>query len=114
MESTNPAPRFSLKLPMRYRPKGERRWRESMTSNLSSTGTLFATVEPLPPGKLLEIEITMAAGLLKPGLIRTFSEVIRQNAEDEFLITAVRHLQYQLHQDPTAQPAVPVAQASDK
>jgi hypothetical protein len=35
------APRFALRLPLRYRGVGERHWREGQTQNISRTGVLF-------------------------------------------------------------------------
>ncbi len=92
------APRFSLQLPMRYRPQGDSRWREATTKNVSSRGALFLTDEPLQPGRKLEIEILMmATAPLQPSRMIATSEVVRQNADETALLTAVRHLQCQTH-----------------
>lgn len=96
MDRKPAAPRFSLQLPMRYRPQGDSRWREATTKNVSSSGALFLTDEPLQPGRKLEIEILMmASSPLKPSRVVATSEVVRQNADDHSLLTAVRHLQSQ-------------------
>ena len=42
---TTAAPRFSLKLMMRFRRKGEDRWRDTKTLNVSSSGAVFLTKE---------------------------------------------------------------------
>jgi PilZ domain-containing protein len=92
------APRFSLKLPMRYRPKGESRWREAETRNVSSSGVLFLAEEPLQPGKKLEIEILMmATSPMQASRVVATSEVVRQSSAVDPLLTAVRHLQAQTH-----------------
>lgn len=96
MDDKPVAPRFSLKLPMRYRPVGDSRWRDTTTRNLSSSGALFVAVEPLPPGRKLEIEISMiAASPLKACRLVGSSEVVRQGSEDAALLTAIRYLHYE-------------------
>ena len=100
------APRFSLQLPMRYRPQGDSRWREATTKNVSSSGALFLTDEPLEPGRKLEIEILMmATAPLKPSRVVATSEVVRQSVEEAALLTAVRHLQSQTQALPVPQSA---------
>jgi hypothetical protein len=99
MEAKQAAPRFSLELPMRYRRKGETQWRRSQSQNISSSGALFATTEMLPPGSVLEMEISMSAGTLKPTRVSALSEVVRQIADDIGLMTSVRHLRYEMRPD---------------
>jgi hypothetical protein len=99
MESKPIAPRFSLSLPMRYRPQGDQRWRMSSSRNVSSSGAQFTAAEPLPPGSKLEMEISMAAGTLKPSRVQAVSEVVRQSPEEGGLLTAVKHLRYEMHPD---------------
>jgi hypothetical protein len=99
MESKPIAPRFSLNLPMRYRPQGAARWRKSSSRNVSSSGAQFTATEPLPPGSKIEMEISMAAGMLKPSRVQAISEVVRQTTEDDGLLTAVKHLRYEMHPD---------------
>ena len=94
------APRFSLSLPMRYRPAGDPRWRDTVTRNVSSSGVLFAADEPLPPGRKLEIEIMMiAASSLQACRVIATSEVVRQIVDSGPLLTAVRHLQSHAEED---------------
>ena len=94
------APRFSLELPMRYRPAGDTRWRDTVTKNVSSSGVLFAASEPLPPGRKLEIEIMMiAASSLQACRVVATSEVVRQIVDSGPLLTAVRHLQSRAESD---------------
>jgi PilZ domain len=85
------APRFSLNLPMRYRPLGDSKWRDAKTTNVSASGLLFEASERLMVGKKLEIEVSMAESL-KPTRLIALSEVMRQ--EKENLKTAVRHVNY--------------------
>ena len=90
------APRFSLTLPMRYRPLGQTQWRNVKTANVSSSGVLFLASERLWAGQQLEIEISMTAALLKPSRIVATSEVIRQESGTHLLVTAVHHTQYRM------------------
>jgi hypothetical protein len=104
MDPTQIAPRFSLRLPMRYRPTGDSRWRPTITENLSSSGARFVAFEELSPGTRIEVEISMTATLLKPSRVRTLSEIVRQTAEDPTRevqphMTAVRHLEYRMEAD---------------
>jgi len=50
MLETQAAPRFTLRLPMRYRPQGESRWRDSMREIVSTSGLRFIASELLPSG----------------------------------------------------------------
>ncbi|PYP83371.1 MAG: hypothetical protein DMG65_24555 [Candidatus Angelobacter sp. Gp1-AA117] len=90
------APRFTLTLPMRYRPAGHPEWRIAKTANVSSSGVLFVASEPLEVGGRLEIEISMTAALSKPSRIVATSEVVRQGTETQPLITAVQHLHFHM------------------
>ena len=94
------APRFSLHLPVRYRRAGDTAWRESTTTNVSSSGALLQCEEAMPPGTRLEMEIgMMAIPPLKASRILTTSEVIRQSpGADAHLLTTVKHLTYELQQ----------------
>ncbi len=102
MDSSNIAPRFSLKLPMRYRPVGDAQWRESLTENVSSSGARFMANEPLTPGRKIEIEIIMTAALLRPARVVAVSEVIRQGVGHEPMMTAVHHLKYEMKSEVAA------------
>jgi hypothetical protein len=57
--ATTCAPRFTLTLPVRYRPAGEPAWRMATTRNLSSSGVLFRTHEMLRPGAEVQVEIDL-------------------------------------------------------
>ncbi len=104
------APRFTLQLPMRYRPAGDSRWRSTTTRNVSASGVLFQAAEPLQPGRKLEIEILMmATSPLQACRVLATSEVVRQSSEVDDLLTAVRHLRCQTH--PATGPALAAAAA---
>jgi len=93
------APRFTLKLPMRYRPVGDLQWRETYTTNVSSSGAVFLASDVLLVASKVEIEIWMKAKLLAPNTVLTTSEVVRQTSEGGQLITVVKHLQYEVRSE---------------
>ncbi|HUK88496.1 MAG TPA: PilZ domain-containing protein [Terriglobales bacterium] len=96
MDERRGAPRFSLMLPMRYRPTGDAHWRSTTTKNVSASGVLFLAVEPLVPGRKLEVEILMTeSSAIKASRVLATSEVVRQSSETEWLLTAIHHLQSQ-------------------
>src|SRR5438309_11257501 len=53
-----PAARFAIHVPLRSRPAGDMRWREGNTENISGSGVLFRTSQPMP--LLTPIEMTLA------------------------------------------------------
>jgi len=42
------AARFAIQIPMRYRPAGDRQWRDGYTENISRSGVLFRTSQQIP------------------------------------------------------------------
>jgi hypothetical protein len=42
------APRYPIRIPMRYRPSGDPLWREGQTENISRSGVLFRTDHLMP------------------------------------------------------------------
>lgn len=105
MSPNDVAPRFSLKLPMRYRPVGDKEWRDALTENVSSSGARFLAVEELRPGRKIEIEIVMTAALLKPARVIALSEVIRQGVGHDPMMTSVHHLKYEMKSEVAASQA---------
>jgi len=95
MQVATPAPRFTLNLPMRYRPVGHPLWRSVKTVNVSSSGLKFIATERLAAGAKLEVEISMTAELLKPTRLTAVSEVLRQGTDDQPLLTTVKHMSSQ-------------------
>ena len=55
------ARRFNLRLPLRYRPLGEKSWRPGTTENISRSGLLFQAQELLHPNAQLEISLVLPA-----------------------------------------------------
>ena len=93
--SSTPAPRFTLSLPMRYRVVGQSAWKVSKTVNVSASGLLFLTDDRFPHGTKLEVEVSMTSSMLKPTHLTTVSEVLRQRASGESLVTTVHYLSSQ-------------------
>lgn len=96
--STTYAPRFSLTLPLRFRKVGDPEWVTAATRNLSSSGVLFFTQQPLQPGTELELEIVLNEALaLHASRIRARGGVVRQSFEDgSGWLTAVHYADYKL------------------
>jgi PilZ domain len=67
MESdpTNPAstraPRYRLRIPLRYRPSGDHQWRDGDTENISRSGVLFRTDHLMPPQTAIEMLLALPA-----------------------------------------------------
>ena len=99
MTETNVAPRFSLRLPMRYRPEGELRWRSATSENVSSSGLRFLAKERLRVGSRIDIEISMTTPFLKPSHLIATSEVVRQGGNDQPHMTAVRHVGFRMESE---------------
>lgn len=53
------AERFVVELPVRYRPVGETTWTYGLTRNISTTGLLFTTLEPLDVDTAIELEVAV-------------------------------------------------------
>jgi hypothetical protein len=66
------APRFALRLAMKYRPVGQASWREATTENISRSGVLFRAPELLELDTPIEMRVALPIGA-SPDL---FSEVI--------------------------------------
>jgi len=61
--------RFALELPLRYRSKGERRWHEGRTANISRSGVLFWTDDVLDVDTRLEMRLELPVGPHPPAVI---------------------------------------------
>ena len=71
--------RFALAVPGRYRvPRGSQ-WRDVRVVNLSDSGVLFRTPEPLTRGALFEmiVDTPMQLGNLAPGRFRCLARITR-------------------------------------
>src|SRR5687767_13331883 len=62
MSLTNRAPRYPLKMTIRFRPAGGGGWLEGETLNVSQSGILFRTSQPVPGlHETLEMALEMSA-----------------------------------------------------
>ena len=53
------APRFSLRLPIRYRTVGEPRWHDGITENISRSGVLFQAESELLVDTAIEMRVVL-------------------------------------------------------
>ena len=58
-ESSGPAPRFTVHLPLRYRIAGEDQWSAGALENVSRSGLLFHADQALPARAQIEITLTL-------------------------------------------------------
>jgi len=65
------APRYTIRIPLRYRSSGEQRWRDGDTENISRSGVLFRTEDPMPPQTTIEILLALPAELAGNGAAAT-------------------------------------------
>jgi CheY-like chemotaxis protein len=96
------APRFTLQLPVHYRLDGESLWRHGTTENISRSGMLFRTDQPLEPNARLEFSVELPTDIF--GMAATEivcrGEIVRQVdpiGEDVNPALAARILDYQFH-----------------
>jgi PAS domain S-box-containing protein len=73
------APRFDLRLPLKYRLLGESGWREGTTENISRSGMLFQAEEFITPNAQLEINLVLPAEIagLASAEVICLGEVVR-------------------------------------
>jgi hypothetical protein len=55
------APRYPLRIPLRYRPSGDQQWREGRTENISRSGVLFRTDHLMPLQTPIEMLLALPA-----------------------------------------------------
>src|SRR5262245_52949285 len=76
------AHRFPLTLPIRCRRAGAKGWIEGMTINISSSGVLFRTSEPLDVNTQLEMRIVLGESPAQRGELRCDGHVVRIESVD--------------------------------
>lgn len=57
------APRYRLRIPLKYRSSGDPQWREARTENISRSGVLFRTEHPMPLQTPIEMLLALPAEL---------------------------------------------------
>jgi PilZ domain-containing protein len=76
------APRFPLALPLRCRRAGEEGWIEGVTINISSSGVLFRTSEPLDVNTPVEMRIALGGSPARTGELRCDGHIVRIESTD--------------------------------
>jgi signal transduction histidine kinase len=66
------ARRFPLRLPLRYRVAGEKRWSNGITDNVSCSGVLLRGRKLLPPSSTIEILLSVPRQLAGEARVRVF------------------------------------------
>lgn len=74
------ATRYPLAIPALYRVSGHDRWKRGLTTNISDTGVLFDTAEPVPAETLVELTFYLPEqlGNLPAGQLTCVGKVVRQ------------------------------------
>jgi hypothetical protein len=76
------ARRFPLTLPIRCRRAGEGGWIEGTTINISSSGVLFRTSEPLDVDTQVEMSIALGEFPTRAGELRCDGYIVRIESGD--------------------------------
>jgi PilZ domain-containing protein len=76
------AHRFPLTLPIRCRRAGEDGWMEGVTINISSSGVLFRTSEPLDVDTQVEMAIALGESATPEGELWCDGHIVRIDAGD--------------------------------
>jgi PilZ domain len=76
------ARRFPLTLPIRCRRAGEDGWMEGVTINISSSGVLFRTSEPLDVDTQIEMSIVLGESPAPGSELRCDGHIVRIDGGD--------------------------------
>lgn len=78
-DPTTRASRYEISIPVRYRPLGELGWIETKTINISCTGVLFETDEPLQVESPVELsfDLPVEIGGAGVGELTCLGQVVR-------------------------------------
>jgi hypothetical protein len=76
------ARRFPLILPIRCRRAGEEGWISGVTINISSSGVLFRTSEPLDIDTQVEMTIVLGESPARAGELRCDGHIVRIESGD--------------------------------
>jgi len=95
------APRFTMQLPVHYRVAGESLWRHGTTENISRSGVLIRTDQPLEPNAHLEFSVELPTGVFGMAATEILcrGEIVRQvnEGDDVSPALAARILDYHFH-----------------
>jgi hypothetical protein len=85
--------RFDLHLPLQIVSSGVKTKAKGETKNISSSGVLFTSTEPVPVGEPIEYVITFpkAPGTRTEVRLRCVGKVVREGADSTFATTLERY-----------------------
>jgi hypothetical protein len=90
------ARRFPLTLPIRCRRAGEASWIEGVTINISSSGVLFRSSEPLDIDTQVEMAIALGESPAPEGELWCDGHIVRIDAGDSTTSMAAAFSRYDL------------------
>jgi len=90
------AQRFPLTLPIRCRRAGEEGWIEGVTINISSSGVLFCTSEPLDVDTQVEMSIVLGESRARAGELRCDGHIVRIDGDSTTPSMAAAFSRYDL------------------
>jgi hypothetical protein len=95
-------------MPIRYRLRGEEAWREGRTQNVSRSGVLFHTHEPLKPCTPVELHFRLVLDSGDLGAeVSCTAEIVRAvmkgTERDESPAAAAKFLEYRFLQSPESE-----------
>lgn len=73
------APRYSLRIPLRFRSHGDRRWRQGLAENISRSGILFCTDLAPPLETPLELKLHLPEEITgqAPTSVQCHGQIVR-------------------------------------
>lgn len=73
------APRYAVRLGLRYRQKPQMAWLDGQTQNISSSGVLFSADRTVPPDTPIEMNLVMPPQIVgaEAGHVVCFGRVVR-------------------------------------
>ena len=90
------ARRFPLTLPIRCRRAGEEGWIDGVTINISSSGVLFCTSEPLDVDTQVEMSIVLGESRARAGELRCDGLIVRIDGDSTTPSMAAAFSRYDL------------------
>jgi len=90
------ARRFPLTLPIRCRRAGEEGWIDGVTINISSSGVLFCTSEPLDVDTQVEMSIVLGESRARAGELRCDGHIVRIDGDSTAPSMAAAFSRYDL------------------
>jgi len=65
------APRYPIRIPLRFRASSDAQWREGYTENISRSGVLFRTDQPMPLQTAIEMLLALPMEIAGAGTSAT-------------------------------------------